>query len=48
MTEQQGEQIVELLQQLNSRLTDMAASLDAIKGEIASIYLRTIKIENKL
>ena len=48
MTEQQGEQIIELLQQLNSRLTDVAAILDAIKSETGSIHLRAIKIDTKL
>jgi hypothetical protein len=48
VTEQQGEQIIELLKQLNSRLTEIAKSLDAIKDEIGSIHLRAIKIENKL
>jgi len=48
ITEQQGEQIIELLQQLNSRLTEMHASINALKDEIGSIHLRTIKIENKL
>lgn len=39
MTEQQREQIIELLQQLNTRLTDITASLDVINTEIANIYL---------
>lgn len=48
MTEQQGEQIIELLKQLNSRLSDISESVEVIKGEVVNIYLRTIKIENKL
>jgi hypothetical protein len=48
MTEQQGEQIIELLKQLNSRLDNLYMSVEAINREIGSIHLRAIKIENKL
>ncbi len=48
MTEKQGEQIIELLKQLDTRLSDMTQLLDAIKREISSIHLRAIKIDTKL
>ena len=48
MTEQQGEQIIELLRNLNSRMDEMYMSVEAIKREIENIYLRAIKIDTKL
>jgi hypothetical protein len=48
MTEQQGEQIIELLKQMNLKLNNMAVNVEEAKEEIARIYLRAIKIDTKI